>query len=68
MLKGGKAGKFTVVFRPTPKMVNVFRRLQQAFIEAPVLIHFDPNKPICLETDSSGFAIAGIISQLVDSD
>jgi hypothetical protein len=27
MLKGGKAGKFTAVFRPTPEIVNAFRRL-----------------------------------------
>ncbi len=68
MLKGGKAGKFTAVFRPTPEMIDAFHRLQQAFTKAPVLIHFDPEKPIRLDTDSSGFAIAGIISQLAGSD
>ncbi len=68
MLKGGKAGNITVVFWSTPEMMNALQRLQQAFTEAPVLIHFDPNKPIPVETDSSGFAIAGIILQLADSD
>jgi hypothetical protein len=67
MLKGGKAGKFTAAFRPMPEIVDVFRRLKQAFTEVPVLIHFNPNKPIRLETDSLGFAIAGIISLLVDN-
>jgi hypothetical protein len=30
---------------------------------APVLQHFDPEKPIRIETDASGFAIAGILTQ-----
>ncbi len=62
MLKGGKAGKFTLVFRRTPKMINASQCLQPAVTEAPILIKFDPNKPICLETDSSRFDVAGIIS------
>jgi hypothetical protein len=57
-----------MVFWPTVEMINAFWCLQQALTEAPVLIHFDPKKRICLVTDSSGFAIAGIISQLADSD
>jgi hypothetical protein len=47
-------------------MERAFWRLQQAFTTAPVLVHFDPNEPFWLETDSSGFAIAGILSQPVD--
>jgi hypothetical protein len=31
-----------------------------------VLVHFDLDKSFWLETDSSSFAIAGILSQLVD--
>ncbi len=33
------------------------------FTKAPILAHFDYERPIHLETDASGFAIAGIISQ-----
>ena len=40
-----------------------FRKLTRAFTDAPILNHFDPAKPIILETDPRGFAIAGILSQ-----
>jgi hypothetical protein len=40
-----------------------FRKLKKAFTEAPILQHFDPAKPIILQTDGSGFAIAGILNQ-----
>lgn len=33
------------------------------FTEVPILQHFDPAKPIILQTDASGFAIAGILNQ-----
>ncbi len=63
MLKGGKEGKIFGPFVLTPEMKDAFRRLQDEFTRAPVLAHFDYEKPIRLETDASGFAIAGIISQ-----
>jgi hypothetical protein len=63
MPKGCKNGKFTAVFRLTSEMLSAFKQLQEAFTKVPVLIHFDSSKPIRLETDSSGFAISGIISQ-----
>ena len=37
-----------------------------AFITALCLIHFDPSKPIRVETDASDFAIAGILLQPSD--
>jgi len=40
-----------------------FRKLKKAFTDAPILQHFDPQKPIILQTDASGFAIAGILNQ-----
>jgi hypothetical protein len=40
-----------------------FRKLKRAFTDAPILNNFDPAKPIILETDASGFAIAGILNQ-----
>jgi hypothetical protein len=62
MLKGGKEGKIFEPFEPTTEMQEAFRRLQSEFTKAPVLTHFDYEKPIRLETDASGFAIANIIS------
>ena len=41
-----------------------FLRLRQAFTEAPILHHFDPERYIRIETDASGYAIGGILSQL----
>ncbi len=37
--------------------------MKKAFTEAPVLIHFDPSKPIRVETDTSRYTIASILSQ-----
>ena len=39
-----------------------FPKLTKAFTEASILQHFDPAQPIILQTDSSGFAIAGILN------
>ena len=38
--------------------------LKYAFTSAPMLRHFDASLPTKVETDASGFAAAGIISQL----
>jgi hypothetical protein len=47
-------------------MKQLFQHLREAFTTAPVLVLFDPAKPIRLETHASGYAIAGIISQQAD--
>jgi len=39
-----------------------FRKLKRAFTEAPTLQHFHPRKPIILQTDASGLAIAAIVN------
>ena len=41
-----------------------FLRLRQAFTEAFILHHFDPERYIWIETDASGYAIGDILSQL----
>ena len=41
-----------------------FRRLRSVFASPVVLRHFDASLPTVVETDSSGFAIAAILSQL----
>jgi hypothetical protein len=62
-LKEGKEGKIFRPFKPTPEMKEAFWRLQSEFTKAPVLAHFDYERPIRLKTDASGFAIIGIILQ-----
>ncbi len=66
MLKGGKNGRFLGPFLPTLAMKPSFAEHRDAFTKALVFAHFDPARPIRLETDASGFAIAGIISQQQD--
>ena len=39
------------------------KRLKELFTEAPILVCFDLEKKIVVETDASGFAIAAVISQ-----
>jgi hypothetical protein len=40
-----------------------FRTLKKAITDAPILQHFNQQKPIILQTDASSFAIAGIPNQ-----
>ena len=48
----------------TPDAREAFNRLRLAFIEAPILWHFDPECHIWIETDALGYAIGGMLSQL----
>ena len=57
----GATGKPTFL---TPAAKKAFSLLRQAFIEAPILRHFDPESHIRIETDASGYAIGGVLSQL----
>ena len=43
---------------------NVFNYLQLAFIKVPILQYFDLKSYIQIETDVSGYAISGMLSQL----
>jgi len=40
-----------------------FRKLNRVFPYAPIPNHFDTAKPFILQTDASGFAIAGIVNR-----
>ena len=50
------------------KARKAFTKLRQAFIKAPILHHFDPERHIRIETDASGYAIGGVFSQLTSDD
>ena len=39
--------------------------MRQAFVEAPIVNYFDPKRHIHIETDVLGYAIGGILSQLI---
>ena len=42
--------------------------MRQAFFKALILHHFDPERHIRIETDVSGYAIGGVLSQLTSDD
>ena len=48
----------------TPDTREVFNQLWQTFTKAPILWHFDPECHIRIETNVSGYAIEGVLSQL----
>ena len=52
----------------TPGAKLVFTKLRQVFFKAPILHHFDPERHIRIETDVSGYAIGGVLSQLTLDD
>ena len=52
----------------TSEAKRVFTKLRQAFIKAPILHHFNPEHHIQFETDVSGYAIGGVLSQLTSDD
>ena len=63
MLAGGKAGRFTGPFVLTQEGVEAFQGLCNMFTSTPTLAHYNPAMPICVETDVSGYAITGVLTQ-----
>ena len=49
----------------TPDAKRAFTQLRQAFTKAPIFQYFDPKCHIRIETDASGYAIGGVLSQLI---
>jgi hypothetical protein len=58
-----RANRNKATFTLTPEARKAFEELKRRFTEPPVLAHFDPAKPIRVEPDASGYAVAGIASQ-----
>ena len=63
LLKGMEKGRKKGPFIWTPAANTAFEVLKQAFINGPMVKHWDPNKPCRLETDASGFGGAAVLSQ-----
>jgi len=51
-------------FKWTEACQQAFNELREAIIHGPVLAHFDPEKACYLETDSSDYVSAGVLSQM----
>ena len=52
----------------TPGAKLAFTVLRQAFLKAPILHHFNPERHIRIETDVSGYAIGRVLSQLTSDN
>ena len=59
-----KKGKENWIWKE--KEQNSFNQMKRSLTTAPVLVHFDPNKPIMVETDASNYVCSGILSQQQD--
>ena len=60
---GGKQGKFTGPFSFLDEVRSTFIELKEKFFSTPMLRYFNPKKAVHLETNTSAFTIAGILSQ-----
>ena len=58
--------KKDVTFRWTEPEKKAFQRLKNTFTSAPILRHFNPDKECVVETDTSDYVSAGILSQIAD--
>ena len=64
-----RTGKRRMRYKPfvwTEEHQQAFDGLKEAFRTAPILAHFDPDKETWIETDSSDFVTAGVMSQMHD--
>ncbi len=48
----------------THEAKKIFIHLQKVFTETPILRHFDPECHIQIETNTLGYAIGGVLSQM----
>ena len=48
----------------TLKVKLAFTKLKQVFFKAPIFYHFNPERHIQIETDTSGYTISAVLSQL----
>lgn len=63
LTKSTVKGKQVGAFIWTERAGESFRLLKAAFVSAPLLRHFDPARPIKVETDASVFALGAILLQ-----
>jgi len=47
---------------------KAFKELKRKLLSAPILIHYRPDRPTRLETDSSDGVVAAVLSQLYEND
>ena len=62
-----KLTKKDVKFTWNAECEAAFQQLKHKFVSAPILMHFDAEKQIIVETDASDYVSAGIMSQYDDN-
>ena len=67
LLVGMQMGKKKGPFLWTTAADHAFQTLKDCFTQAPMLVHFDPERQSLVETDASGGAIGGILSQAYET-
>ena len=50
-------------FKWTARCKQAFNNLKQRFTTAPILTHFNPNLKYVIKTDSSNYALGGVLLQ-----
>jgi hypothetical protein len=55
-------------WRWTAEGEKSFTELKTRFTTAPILKHFDPQRPVIIETDASDFALGAVLSQRDDEN
>lgn len=55
-----------VKFEFDENAAKAFAYLKKQFTTAPILVHFDPDKELIVETDASDYAIGAVLSQVGD--
>ena len=68
LLKGSQKRVKSGPFEWPKDADQAFRRLTDAFSQAPLLTHFDPQLSIRIETDASEYALAGILTKLQEDN
>ena len=53
-------------FRWSNKCQKAFEKMKKLFVEGPILATFDPLRTTVVETDSSGYNVGGVLSQIDD--
>lgn len=66
LLLGMEKGRKTGPFVWTDSAQHAFSRLKELFTTAPILQHYDPSRRTRVETDASGFALSGVLSQFLE--
>jgi len=51
-----------------PEAGKTFKELKQRFTTAPILAHFDPQRPLIIETDTSDFTLGAVLSERDDEN